>query len=63
MFKTAADSGVRSRESEPPHREPLELEGIRMDLTVATYTRSDTDPHWVVPRVNEVVNGLRLLRG
>ncbi|HET8604576.1 MAG TPA: hypothetical protein VFM09_11645 [Marmoricola sp.] len=33
------------------------------NLTVATYTRSDTDPHWVVPRVNVVVNGLRLLRG
>ena len=31
-------------------------------FTIATYTRRDTDPHWVLPRVNAVVSSFRVLR-
>lgn len=31
-------------------------------FTIATYTRHDSDPHWVLPRVNAVVNSFRVLK-
>lgn len=30
-------------------------------FTIATYARHDTDPRWVLPRVNAVVNSFRVL--
>ncbi len=55
-FGTATNhAGVRVRWVQ------LTVEARPRTFTIATYTRHDTDPQWVLPRVNAVVNGFRVL--